>query len=110
MPTKLRRYYGKGDLHFLTFSCCRRLPLLGSVRARNLFLRKLREVRGRYGFAVVGYVVMPEHVHLLIGEPRKGTPSIVLQALKQSVSREMRRKRRKVPHVGSSRRRYLISP
>jgi len=96
MPTKLRRYYGKGDLHFLTFSCCRRLPLLGSVRARNLFLRKLREVRGRYGFAVVGYVVMPEHVHLLIGEPRKGTPSIVLQALKQSVSREMRRKRRKV--------------
>ena len=96
MPTKLRRYYGKGDLHFLTFSCYRRLPLLGSVRARNLFLRKLREVRGRYGFAVVGYVVMPEHVHLLIGEPRKGTPSIVLQALKQSVSREMRRKRRKV--------------
>jgi REP-associated tyrosine transposase len=38
---------------------------------------------------LAGYVVMPEHVHLLIGEPRLGTPSTVLQVLKQCVSREI---------------------
>jgi putative transposase len=95
MPRGLKRYYGKHDLHFITCSCYRRLPLLGSIRARNLFVKILGELRDSYGFALVGYVVMPEHVHLLISEPRKGTPSTVMQLLKQRVSREMRKRRRK---------------
>ena len=37
---------------------------------------------------------MPEHIHLLISEPAKGTPSTVIQVLKQRVSRRLRRKRR----------------
>jgi len=90
MPKGLKRYYGQGHLHFLTFSCYRRLPLLGTVRARSLFVKTLGEVRARYGFLLVGYVVIPEHVHLLISEPKKATPSTVLQVLKQRVSREMR--------------------
>ena len=94
MPKGLKRYYGRGDLHFLTFSCYRRLPLLGKARTRNLFVKVLSEVRARYGFALVGFVVMPEHVHLLIGEPKKGTPSTVLKALKLGVSRRARAKRR----------------
>jgi putative transposase len=53
-------------------------------------------VRDRYGFSLVGYVVMPEHIHLLISEPGKGTPSTVIQVLKQRVSRRLRRKRRAV--------------
>jgi putative transposase len=95
MPKNLKRYYGKGDLHFLTFSCFRRLALLGTVRARNMFVRALGEVRKKYGVAVVGYVVMPEHVHLLIGESKKGTPSSVVHSLKLRVSKRMRRGRRK---------------
>ena len=35
MPKGLKRYYGRGDLHFLTFSCYRRLPLLGTVGSPN---------------------------------------------------------------------------
>jgi putative transposase len=88
------RHYGRGHPHFITFSCYRRLPLLGSPRARNLFVEVLGRVRERYGFALVGFVVMPGHVHLLIGEPVKGTPSTVVQAVKQSVSRRLRRGRR----------------
>ena len=87
----LKRYYGNGDLHFVTFSCYRRRPYLGTARARNRFVRILQEVRIRHKFALVGYVVMPEHVHLLIGEPAKGNPSKVLQILKQKVSRALRR-------------------
>ena len=44
-------------------------------------------IRRRYGFAVLGYVVMPEHVHLLVSEAARGTLSTALQALKISVSR-----------------------
>lgn len=94
---KPRRYTGRGDLHFITFSCYQRRPLLGTVRARKLFVRILGEVRARHEFLLVGYVVMPEHVHLLISEPKRLTPSRVLQILKQRVSRKMRGKRRKTP-------------
>ena len=94
MPKGLKRYYGQRHLHFITCSCYRRLPLLRSARARNTFARILGQVRQRYGFALVGYVVMPEHIHLLIGEPARGTPSTVMQVLKQRVSHRLRRKRR----------------
>jgi putative transposase len=96
MPKGLKRFYGQAHLHFLTFSCYRRLPLLGSVRARNLFAKALGKAREDYGFQLIGYVVMPNHVHLLLSEPRRGTPSTVLQMLKQRVSRKMRKKRRSV--------------
>jgi REP-associated tyrosine transposase len=94
MPKGLTRRYGQGHLHFITCSCYRRVPLLGSVRSRNIFVQILGEVRDRYGFALVGYVVMPEHIHLLISEPVKGTPSTVMQVLKQRESRRLRRKPR----------------
>lgn len=91
MRTPLKRFYGRGDLHFVTFSCYRRRPYLGTPQARDCFVRILAEERERYGFCVFGYVVMPEHVHLLMSEPERGTPSTVLQALKQKVSRELHR-------------------
>ena len=94
MP-RLRRIYGFGHLHFITFSCYRRLPLFASARSRNVFVRTLDQVRCEYGFRLVGYVVMPEHVHLLISEPERGTPSTVLKMLKQRVSRQLRRKPRR---------------
>lgn len=115
MPKNLKRYYGKGDLHFITFSCYRRLPLLATARARNLFVHALRKIRERCPFLLVGYVVMPNHVHLhlsaagpqriaprrqrhlLISEPVKGTPSTMLKVLKQRVSRDLRKKRRPTP-------------
>lgn len=98
MPKGLHRRYGLRHLHFITCSCYRRLPLFESVRARNLFVKILAEVRDRHRFALAGYVVMPNHIHLLIGEPIQGTPSTVMQVLKQRVSRRLRRKpRQKTP-------------
>lgn len=86
MTHGLARRYGAGNLHFITFSCYQRLPLLGSASARDAFVRILGEMRGQFGFSLVGYVVMPEHVHLLISEPPSGTPSDVMRELKKHVS------------------------
>jgi putative transposase len=94
MPKGLRRYFGRGDLHFVTFSCYRRLPLLQSARARDVFVRELEKVRDKLQFRLIGYVVMPEHVHLLIGETPTGTPSTVLHRLKLSVSRRLRKRKK----------------
>ncbi|HXY03301.1 MAG TPA: transposase, partial [Terriglobales bacterium] len=97
MTAGLKRYFGRNDLHFVTFSCYRRLPLLLKAGARALVVRELARVRREYGFLLVGYVVMPEHVHVLMSEPARGTPSTVLQMLKQRVSRKMRKQSRGAP-------------
>ena len=89
-PTRLYRLYGYGHLHFITFSCFDRRPLLGNPVARNVFIEALDEIRKRYRFKLVGYVVMPEHVHLLFSEPEVGNPSTALMALKYRVSRDLR--------------------
>ncbi len=94
MPNRLRRYYGAGYLHFITTSCWRRRALLGSGQNRDLFLEVMERVRRRYRFVVVGYVVMPEHVHLLFSEPERGDPSVVMQALKQGFAQRLLRRMR----------------
>jgi putative transposase len=80
------RYQQTGEFHFLTFSCYRRRPYLSTVAAMDLFEDALERVRLRYLFAVAGYVVMPEHVHLLVSEPKRALLSKAIQALKLSVS------------------------
>jgi len=93
MPSGLHRTYGANHLHFITCSCYRRLPFLRSARSRDAFLSILEQARERYRFVVVGYVVMPEHVHLLLTEPEVGTPSSVMQVLKQRTARALLPKR-----------------
>ncbi len=89
VPRNLKRYYGAGDLHYITCSCYHRQPWLGSARRRDLFLSVLEAMRKKYVLVVVGYVVMPEHLHLLISEPQLGDPSIVMQALKIGFARRL---------------------
>ena len=97
MPAGLQRLYGQGHLHFITFSCYRRLPLLKNARARDVFERELVRVREQRRFRLIGYVVMPEHVHLLVSQPPQGTPSMVLHDLKLRTARRLRQRRRQGP-------------
>ena len=54
----------------------------------------LGEVRDKYGFALVGYVFIPQHLHLLVGEAKLLSAAIAMQVFKQRVSRRMRREKR----------------
>ena len=89
MTEHLHRFYGGNDLHFLTFSCYRRRPLFRNETYGDLFLTILDRVRRRYRLVVLGYVVMPEHVHLLVSEPQRETLSTAVQALKLGVVRSL---------------------
>jgi putative transposase len=92
MKGKRVRYQQTGEFHFLTFSCFRRQAHLSSAAAMDLFEDALERIRSRYLLVVAGYVFMPEHVHLLLNEPRRALLSKAIQALKLSVS--MRRRER----------------
>jgi putative transposase len=95
MPIGLHRTYGAHHLHFVTCPCHRRLSLLGAARRRDRFLAILEQTRQRCRFVVVGYVVMPEHIHLLMSEPEAGTPSTVMQILKQRSARALLPKKKR---------------
>jgi putative transposase len=90
MPAGLRRIVGRGDLHFVTFSCYQRRTLLDSAAARNLTIEVLGEIRAEFGFGLVGYVVMPSHLHMLISECGGFGSFEAIQELKRRVSARMR--------------------
>ncbi len=89
VPTGLKRFQHSRQLHFLTFSCYQRRQYFDSPRAREAFERTLEAVRQRYCFYVAGYVVMPEHVHLLVTEPEIGTLAAALILLKRTVAHRL---------------------
>jgi len=98
MPKGLKRYYGTGELHYITCSCYRRETWLDTDWRRDLFLKVLEEVREQHRFVVLGYVVMPEHFHLLMSEPQVGDPSTAMQSVKQRFAqRVMPRRRQRRP-------------
>ncbi len=83
---KVKHYDEPGDAHFLTFSCYRRWPLLSKDRTRLWFVQAASEARVRHEFDLWAWVIMPEHVHVLIW-PRQAEYKTqrILSAIKQPV-------------------------
>lgn len=89
MPWGLKRFQQARDSHFLTVSCYKRRPNFDTVESRCTFQVALDRVREQYQICVYGYVVMPEHVHLLVSEPERRTLAQAMQSLKQGVARRL---------------------
>ena len=66
MPSRLRRHDESGHLHFLTVSTFRRLQFFRHRSVRDAFVGAMRTVRETSPIRWIGYVVMPEHVHVLV--------------------------------------------
>ena len=94
MPSRLKRYYGYQHWHFLNCTCYHRRKLLAAPERMDRFLLELERVRRQFLFHVGGYVVMPEHFHMLISEPELGDPSGVMQLLKQRTAHTFNKWRR----------------
>jgi putative transposase len=84
-----------GSLHFITFSCFHRLALLEAPAAREMVEAVLERTRARHQARVYAYVLMPEHVHLLVNEPPRIVLAQFLKAVKQITSRRLRGARAK---------------
>ena len=70
-----KRWYSPGQLQFITSSTYRRAPLFHSERFCCCFVQRLEEVRQKFNFLLIGWVLMPEHFHLLLQpQPAAATP------------------------------------
>ena len=69
MPYGLVRFQESRQSHFVTFSCYDRRPYFATPDIHDLFVHCLEDMRRRFEMCIYGYVVMPEHVHLLLSEP-----------------------------------------
>lgn len=84
---RMKRWETAGDIRFVTFSTYRRTPLLTvEPTVAEKFLEQLGVVRRQAACAMYGYVVMPEHVHLML-RPSATPIAQVLHALKSRVAR-----------------------
>jgi len=90
MPRGLKRYQKAESLHFITFSCFHRFPFLQASSPKDTFQAILEQVRARHRARIYAYVIMPEHVHLLVNEPPAILLAQFLKAVKQISSRRLK--------------------
>src|SRR5580704_8983733 len=106
MPTGLRRFQQSGQSHFLTFSCYRRQANLISPDACDLFVQCLEDMRRQFAMCIYGYVVMPEHVHLLVNEPKDAPLADAIHFLKLAFAKRLRSRRRATESSSFWQKRY----
>jgi putative transposase len=96
MPRGLKRFQQTRHSHLATFSCYRRQANFNSPDIYDLFVRCLEDMRRRFSLCVYGYVVMPEHVHLLLSEPERGLLADAIHYLKLSFAKPLRSREARV--------------
>jgi putative transposase len=85
--TRLRHYDNLGTARLVTFSCYRRMSNLSERRAKEIFIDCLRAAREKHDFKLSGYVVMPDHVHLVIHPPDVMRLGLVVREIKSKMAR-----------------------
>lgn len=89
MPRHLKRFQESGNYHLITFSCDHRRPYLLEPGAFRTVEEIMEKMRARHSLAVHGYVLIPEHVHLLVEEPAETKLATVIGVIKQQSSRRL---------------------
>ena len=73
----------------LTFSCYKRFPFLKRDRTRQWFIEALEEHRKAWSMDLWAYVIMPDHVHLIVSPRNRGEDVALFQgAVKEKVGRQ----------------------
>src|SRR5690348_14083808 len=89
MPWGLQRFHHSDQSHFITFCFYHRRTYLTTDVARSTFESALERVRRSFALCVYGYVIMPEHVHLLLSEPERSDLAAAIKSLKQGIARRL---------------------
>jgi len=101
MP-RLRHYDHLGTARAINFSCYRRLRLLRDERDIKIVLEEIDKVRIRHGFALLGYVIMPNHVHMIIYPPDAIELGPIIGQIKSRSGRRILESWEAVRHPGLS--------
>lgn len=87
--TQLRHYDHLGTARFITFSSYQRFPVFQSEAACLLFINELKNMRDTLKLRILGYVIMPEHVHLVLWPPDECRLGIVIGQMKARAARRI---------------------
>jgi len=82
-----RHFYGLNHLHYLTTSTYRRVRLFDSDLFKHNFIAVLGDLRTELGFRIIGYVLMPEHFHLLLWPSDVANPSQIMRSLEERTAK-----------------------
>ena len=85
--TKLKHYDNLGTARFITFTCYYRQPSLNHPRAKEILIDELDRARAKHGFRLLGYVLMPDHVHLVLFPPEGMKLGFVIREIKSRSAR-----------------------
>ncbi|MCK6477414.1 MAG: transposase [Phycisphaerales bacterium] len=86
---RMKRREVAGGLRFITFSCQRRLPLFSNPSIAWVFVRAMSAARTRWNFRLIAWVVMPEHVHMIVQPPKDQPLGPILTGIKTSVAKHV---------------------
>ncbi|QDU82759.1 Transposase IS200 like protein [Polystyrenella longa] len=83
----VRHFEDSPDIHELTFSCHQRKPLLVNETWKKLLAEHITRAMARHRYGLIAFVLMPEHVHLLVTpQPGSGSISTLLSGIKRPFS------------------------
>jgi putative transposase len=85
--TTLRHFDHDGRVRFITFPCHERLPILTNNEFREIVARSIDDARARHAFRLLAYVIMPEHLHLVIWPEEESKVGTVVGWMKQEAAR-----------------------
>jgi putative transposase len=85
----LHRFEASGGTRFLTFSCNHRWQLFKNDTIKDAFAQHLENLRQQKAFRLCAWVVMPEHVHLLLNPAPTSTGRRVVTQIKASFARRV---------------------
>lgn len=85
-PVKLFKSHEPNTFHYVTTVCFNRVPVFKSDTACELFIQALSQTREHCSFKLIGYVIMPDHAHLILN-PVNRDISVVMRRLKSTSAR-----------------------
>ena len=88
---KLKHYDHDGRARFVTFVIHRRIPLLTNDPVRQIVADCIDRMRQMYSFRLIAYVIMPEHVHLVISPAEKTLICLLIGEIKRLSARQIHR-------------------
>lgn len=106
---KLFKSNEPNTFHYVTLVTYNRVPVFRSDKACEIFVRTLREVRDRFPYKLIGYVVMPDHAHAIVNNA-SGTISDWLRRVRGNSARSVLAWLREEQHLISLKKLALNPP
>lgn len=85
---KLKRYFEEGAVYFVTSATKKKEKIFLNIKAANFFISTLQYHKYILEYNIYGYVVMPEHFHLLIQPSESYSLSKAMNFIKGTFSRK----------------------